>query len=371
MKRLLRYLAILVIALVALAGILFAFGARIVLDGGGRLHVRFIESSSEREQAVERHRESQRATAPIVPAAAPGQSGAGPVAPGTAAMPVPAEPAAVAAAFDWIDYRGPNRDGHYRGRILTTWPSSGLRSLWKQPVGEGYASFVVAGGRAFTIEQRGEREVVAAYDVASGRELWANSWTAAFREFMGGDGPRATPVWADGLVYALGGEGELRCLDDATGRVVWRTNILADAGASNLQWGMAASPLIVDNTVVALPGGSGGKSVVAYDRRTGARAWSALDDQSAYASPMLVTLAGVRQILVFGATRLMGLSPTDGAFLWEYPWRTQYDMNAAQPLVIGENRVFLSSGYGTGAAVVEITGPARRLRSVKSGATSG
>jgi outer membrane protein assembly factor BamB len=144
----------------------------------------------------------------------------------------------------------------YRGpQLLTTWPVAGLKPLWKQPVGEGYASFVVAGGHAFTIEQRGEREVVAAYDVRTGRQIWTNTWTAAFREFMGGDGPRATPTFADGLLYALGAQGELRCLEAATGRIIWRTNILDDAGAMNVQWGMAAAPLLVDDTVVVHPGG--------------------------------------------------------------------------------------------------------------------
>jgi outer membrane protein assembly factor BamB len=195
---------------------------------------------------------------------------------------------------------------------------------------------------------------VAAYDVATGRELWTNAWTAIFREQMGGNGPRATPTWADGRVYALGGQGELRSLDAGTGRLAWRTNILDDAGAVNLPWGMAAAPLIVDDTVVVLPGGSKGQSVVAYDRRTGKRAWSALDDRQAYSSPMLVTLAGARQIVVFSASRVLGLTPDRGSVLWEYPWKTDNDVNASQPIVIGDNRVFVSSGYGSGAAVVEI-----------------
>jgi outer membrane protein assembly factor BamB len=260
----------------------------------------------------------------------------------------------------WTGFRGPQRDGHYRERtIRTSWPTGGLQTLWKQPVGGGYASFAIAGGRAFTIEQRGEEEVVAAYEIATGRELWTNSWRAAFRESMGGDGPRATPTWFEGHVFALGAEGELRCLDDATGRVGWRTNILEDAGADNLQWGMAASPLIVDDTVVVLPGGRDGRSVVAYDRRSGSRVWAALSDQAAYSSPMLVTLAGVRQIVVFSATRLMGLAPLSGELLWEYPWKTQFEINASQPLVVGDNRLFVSSGYGTGAAVIEL-GPSGR-----------
>ena len=128
-----------------------------------------------------------------------------------------------------------------------------MKPIWKQPVGGGYASFVIAGGRAFTIEQRGPQEIVAAYDVATGRELWTSAWTATFHESMGGTGPRATPVWADGRVYALGGLGELRCLDAATGALVWRTNILEDSGATNLQWGMSAAPLVVDDTSSSCP----------------------------------------------------------------------------------------------------------------------
>jgi outer membrane protein assembly factor BamB len=172
---------------------------------------------------------------------------------------------------------------------------------------------------------------------------------------MGGDGPRATPTWSDGFVYALGALGELRCLEEATGRVVWRTNILDDSGAVNIQWGMAAAPLVVDDTIVVLPGGAPNQSIVAYDRRSGARVWSALGDRQAYSSPMLVTLGGRRQLLVFSASRVMGLTPGRGDLLWEHPWVTEFDINASQPLVVGDNRVFVSTGYGVGAAVLEIT----------------
>ncbi|MPY88249.1 MAG: PQQ-binding-like beta-propeller repeat protein [Luteitalea sp.] len=334
-KKIVKAGALAIIALVIIGAALYAFGLRIALHGSGRPYLTFVPSEGAQAARIARHRESQRAEhdAGVVPA-----------------------PAATEVAY-WTDFRGPNRDGHYRERpILTSWPDRGLQPVWKQPVGGGYASFAIAGGRAFTIEQRGAEEVVAAYDVTTGRELWTNSWTAAFRERMGGDGPRATPTWAEGHVYALGATGELRCLDEADGRVVWRTNILRDAGADNLPWGMAASPLVVDGTVIVLPGGTRGQSVVAYDRRTGRRRWSALDDQQAYSSPMLVTLAGVRQMLVFSASRLMGLSPDNGDMLWEYPWKTQFDVNASQPIVIGGNRVFVSTGYGTGAAVIEIGG---------------
>jgi outer membrane protein assembly factor BamB len=354
---------ILVVTLLLSGAVLYVFGLRVVVGGGGSRYLAFVESDAARAEKIARHRQAQRASAEA-PATAADPAPAGPggaqsvtsvaALPTAAAGPSPSVRAP--AAPYWTDFRGPRRDGHYAERpIQTNWPSGGLTPLWKEPVGGGYASFAIVRGRAFTIEQRGGEEVAAAYDVATGRELWTNRWTAAFRELMGGDGPRATPTWADGLVYVLGAAGELRCLEDATGRVAWRTNILADAGATNLRWGMAAAPLIVDDTVVVLPGGAAGRSVVAYERRTGMPAWSALGDQQAYASPMLVTLAGVRQILVFTASRLMGITPNSGEVLWEYPWTTQYGVNAGQPLVIGDRRVFISTGYGTGAAVVEVS----------------
>jgi outer membrane protein assembly factor BamB len=365
-RRIAKWVGILVMALLLTGAVLYAVGLRVVVDGGGSPYLAFVESEATRAERLARHREAQRATAEAV--STPSESGPSQPVATPAAAPSAVNPAIASApeagppslapsptAPYWTDFRGPRRDGHYNEQsILTHWPSGGLTPLWKQPVGGGYASFVIARGRAFTIEQRGGEEVAAAYDVATGRELWTNTWTAAFRELMGGDGPRATPAWADGLVYVLGATGEFRCFEDATGKLVWRTNILTDAGAKNLQWGMAASPLIVDNTVVVLPGGTNGQSVVAYERRTGTHEWSALSDQQAYSSPMLVTVAGVRQILVFTGSRLAGLSPDRGDVLWEYPWTTQYGVNASQPVVIGDNRVFVSTGYGTGAAVVEI-----------------
>ena len=256
----------------------------------------------------------------------------------------------------WTDFRGPNRDGRYdKSDILTAWPADGLPMRWHQPIGGGYASFVVADGRAFTIEQQRRREVVAGYDVATGRELWTHAWDAYFTESMGGDGPRATPTWDDGRVYALGATGEFRCLDAETGRLIWKHNILTDNQAGNLSWVMAASPLIVDDKVIVLPGGSRSQSVVAYHKLTGEVVWTSLNDGQAYTAPMLVTLAGRRQILVVSARRAMGLGVEDGSLLWDYPWRIWTVLNIAQPVVLNESRVFLSASYGHGAAVFEVT----------------
>lgn len=354
MRHTIRLLALSLVFVLATGAVLYAFfGLRLVVDSDG-FHLRFVKTGGQLAEEIARHREAQREEAappatPVTPAAVPAES----------AGPTGADPAGSATerpASYWTEFRGPNRAGVYDERpIFTSWPGNGLEPMWKQPAGGGYASFVIANGAAFTIEQRGPQEVVAAYDVATGRELWTHGWDARFSEIMGGPGPRATPAYAAGRVFALGATGELRGLDAATGELVWRTNILEEHGASNLEWGMAASPLVVDDTVVVLPGGPNGHSVAAYDRRTGGVAWTALDDPQAYAAPMLVTLGGIRQIVVLSARRLMGLTPDGQRVLWEYPWTTFSDINAAQPVVIGDNRVFVSSAYGVGGAVVELT----------------
>jgi outer membrane protein assembly factor BamB len=256
----------------------------------------------------------------------------------------------------WTNFRGPNRDGRYdEMAVLTNWPAQGLPLVWKEPVGVGYASLTIADGRAYTIEQRRRQEVVAAYDVNTGREVWMQSWKAEYTDETG-DGPRTTPTWDDGWLYALGATGELRCLNAKTGAIRWGKNILSDNQAQNLPWAMAASPLIVDDKVIVLPGGTNGKSVVAYNKVTGAPVWKVQNDVQAYVSPMLVTLAGRRQILVVSSTRVFGLAPEDGALLWSQTWDTDNGINVSQPLIVDKNRFFISSGYGKGAALIEVTG---------------
>jgi outer membrane protein assembly factor BamB len=138
--------------------------------------------------------------------------------------------------------------------------------------------------------------------------------------------------------------------------VNWTKNILSDNQAENLPWAMAASPLIVDDKVIVLPGGTAGKSVVAYNKLSGAAVWKSQNDRQAYVSPMLVTLAGRRQILVVSAGRVFGLTPESGALLWSQSWDTDSGINVSQPIVVDKNRFFISSGYGKGAALVEVTG---------------
>ena len=398
--RLLKGLTVLIAGGAAILAILyFGFGLRLVRQGSGMPWPEFTRAGTAHDLKLEQHRAAQKAApsapesapkpataeaSPVVaPAPAPAASAAVAVSPtqpdpstpaqaaqAAEAAPKPAASAASGASAgsnSWTDFRGPRRDGHYQGAISTAWPSDGLRPIWKQPIGVGYASFVEANGRLFTIEQRRDREVVASYDAATGRELWTHDWRASYRDSTG-DGPRATPTWHEGRIYALGAQGDLHVLDARTGTLIWQKNILEDNGARNLSWGMAASPLIVDDKVIVLPGGPGGKSVVAYHKDTGARVWSVLDDRQAYTAPMVATLAGKRQLIVVSAQRAMGLTIEDGRLLWERDWVTDYGVNASQPIVIGDNRLFLSAGYGHGAAVIELTpaGDAFTMRTIWS-----
>jgi outer membrane protein assembly factor BamB len=256
----------------------------------------------------------------------------------------------------WTGFRGPERDGRYDEQpIQTNWSSTGPRLLWRQPCGGGYASFAIAEGLAFTIEQRREKEVVIAYELDTGREVWTNGWSAHFNEPMGGDGPRATPAYSEGHLYALGAEGELRCLEAQTGKSIWNKNILAEAKTTVPTYGVAASPLIVDERLIMLGGAEQPGQVLCYDKHEGKRLWSALNEGLAYASPMLVTLNGERQILVCATVSAVGIRLDDGAVRWKFPWRVKHDqLPIAQPVMLGTNRFMLSGGYFTGATAFEV-----------------
>jgi len=144
-------------------------------------------------------------------------------------------------------------------------------------------------------------------------------------------------------------------LDSASGKELWRREILDENGAGNITWGVAASPIVAGDLVVTVPGAPDGKAVVTYDKVTGEPRWSALSDGAAYATPMAVTLAGRPQLLIVTASRAVGLDPAGGTLLWEHPWATDMGINAAQPVLVDDHRFMLSAGYGHGATLVEVT----------------
>src|SRR5262249_41590860 len=155
-----------------------------------------------------------------------------------------------------------------------------------------------ANGIAFTIEQRREKEALVAYDVKTGAELWVYAWPGVFRDFYSEDGPRATPAISDGKVYALGALGTLTCVDASNGKSIWQHEIVAENHGNVPSYGIAASPLILEEKLIVLSGAGNGRSVLCFDKASGKVLWSALDDLTGYASPCLAAFAGDKQIIV-------------------------------------------------------------------------
>jgi len=234
-------------------------------------------------------------------------------APAPAVAPVPVKERAPA----WPGFRGPARDGVVRGlTIATDWKASPPVELWRRPIGPGWSSFAVQGDLIYTQEQRGDEEIVAAYQLKTGKPAWRHRDAARFWESNGGPGPRATPAVDEGRVYALGATGILNVLDAATGALVWSHNAAADTGAKVPDWGFAGSPLVVNGLVIAATGGV----LVAYDAKTGERRWIGPAGGEGYTSPNLMTIGGVRQVVHLNGDGVTGVSPEDGKPLWQHPW---------------------------------------------------
>jgi len=266
----------------------------------------------------------------------------------------PVEPeAAGPAARDWPQFLGPDRDGTLRGVGLERdWAAHPPRLLWRRPVGSAWSGFAVGAGLAVTQEQRGELECVVAYDLAGGEPRWIWSAAARFESVVAGNGPRATPAIAGDKVFALGATGTLACLDLASGNAEWSRDVLRDAGAENLGWGLASSPLVTGSTVI-VGAGAGGPTLLAYDAESGERVWAAGHDVAGFSSPQVATLAGVPQLLAFNAGSVSAHDLEDGHLLWEVPWSDR-NPNVAQPRVLDGDRVLVSSGYGVGSTLFEV-----------------
>ena len=326
---------------------LFAvYGMRLKWDGSLKVYGVTFARRGRQEALLEASRARQRIQPPAPqPVAAP--------------VALPAAPPPTAAPVRpsyWTDFRGPNRAGVYaETEIDTNWPASGLPRLWKQPIGGGYASFTVGDGRAYTIEQRRDREAITAYDPTSGRELWAFTYPALFDEIMGGAGPRATPVYRDGLVYSLGANGDLYCLSAKTGKPKWSKNILSDNGAENARWAMAASPLIVDRMLDRHARRLRGQKHRGI-RPLLRRASLAIVERSCgvyLAHPGHARRPAPDRLDQRAARRWPGAR--ERRLLWEYPFPAQMDMNCSQPVIVDESDVLLSSSPGPGAALLEIS----------------
>ena len=264
------------------------------------------------------------------------------------------------ALEDWPQWRGPHRDGlSAEKNLLKSWPQGGPPLAWKAGgAGEGYSSFAVAGGRIFTLGARGDREYVVALDAATGKRLWEVDHGRRFTNDRG-DGPRSTPTVDGGRLYVFGASGDLSSLDPASGKIGWTVNVIREFGGQNIKWGFSESPLVSGDRIIVSPGGSG-SGIVAVNKATGKLLWKTEADTAGYSSAVLHEIGGVRQAIVFTGQRALGLDIANGHVLWSYDRVANRVANIATPIARG-NHVFLSSDYGTGAALLELTPSAGAL----------
>jgi outer membrane protein assembly factor BamB len=258
------------------------------------------------------------------------------------------------APSDWPQWRGPRRDGIAAEKgLLKQWPTGGPPVAWTATgAGDGYSSFAVANGRLFTLGARGDIEYAIAFDAASGKPLWSVAHGRRFDNDRG-DGPRATPTVDGDRLYAYGASGDLAAMDAATGKVFWKVNLLQTLGGSNINWGLSESPLVLEDRVLVNPGAPGA-SIVALRKSDGSILWKSESDEAGYSSAVLHEIGGIRQAIFFTGERALGVDVGSGRLLWSYNQVANRTANIATPIV-RRNRVFLSSDYGTGAALLELT----------------
>lgn len=287
---------------------------------------------------------------PAAAAAAP--AAAGPSAP---AAPAPRETTAASASATadadpvvsraaWPGFRGVARDGVVRGvRLDTDWVRSPPVEIWRRPIGPGWSSFAVRGDLLYTQEQRGDDEIVSCYRLSSGEPVWVHRDPVRFYESNGGAGPRGTPTIHAGRIYSMGATGIVNALDAGSGALAWSRNAATDTGTQIADWGVTSSPLVIDDLVIVAVGGQ----LAAYDTRTGDRRWLGAPGGGGYSSPHLVTIDGVKQVLLLRGARTIAVSPADGTTLWEHT-TGQPSVSIVQPAVLPDGGLVIAAGDAMG-----------------------
>lgn len=248
-------------------------------------------------------------------------------------------------ANDWPQFRGPARNGiSAEQNLLSQFPAAGPKRVWGVNIGKGFSSVAVKAGRVYTIGNDNDQDIIHCLNAATGRMIWQYKYPCGAGDYPG---PRATPLVAGNTVYTLSREGLALCLNAQTGKVIWQKNIAQEIGATAPGWGFAGSPLLSGNLVIYNIGNAG----TALDKTTGKIVWKSGAGVSGYSSPVAFG-AGVA---IFGAKGLTAVNPATGKMLWQYPWETSFDVNAADPIFAG-NTVFISSNYGKGGALLRISG---------------
>jgi outer membrane protein assembly factor BamB len=255
---------------------------------------------------------------------------------------------------EWLEFRGPHRDGVVLGSTISTnWNSNPPKLLWKRPVGPSWSSITAVGSRLFSQEQRGPSEVVVCYDAGSGQELWAIEEATRFEDPLSGIGPRGTPTYDKGRLYTLGATGALICSDAITGKFIWKRDITRDANAPKPAWGFSSSPLLADGKVIVYAGGE--KGLLAYKMESGELAWNCPAGKTSYSSPQLNTIDGVSQCLLVFDRGVMGVEIATGKKLWEAGQVFEGAPRSNQPHQISPNDFIVGAVNGQNSSSLKIS----------------
>lgn len=227
-------------------------------------------------------------------------------------------------ADDWPQWRGPRRDGVWRETgIVTKFAKPKLDIKWRAEIGSGYSGPTVANGRVYVTDRLTKPkqvERVHCFDAKTGANVWTHTYDCAYRGVSYEAGPRASVTIDSDKAYALGTMGHFFCFDAATGDVLWKKDLLEEYSIEMPVWGIAAAPLIEDDLVILQIGGKPEACVVAFDKTTGERRWSALDDGASYSAPIVIDHAGRRELICYTANHVVGLDPKNGEVHWKHPF---------------------------------------------------
>lgn len=258
---------------------------------------------------------------------------------------------------DWPQFLGPSRNGHSDGvKLASSWPPTGPKKLWEVKVGMAFSAPVVVGDSVIVLYRQGDEEIVDCLDAANGKRRWHDSLPTAYRDSFGfNNGPWSTPTVQGDLVFTLGAGGSLRCLKFATGKRVWSVDTHKEFQVEPGFFGDSCSPL-VEGKLVLLNVGGKQAGIVAFHIGDGKVAWKATDHDASYSSPVSATIAGKRRVVFFTRRGLVVLDPESGDVKADVYWRARIrsSVNAATPIVQGD-RVFISTEYGVGATLLDLT----------------
>jgi len=257
-----------------------------------------------------------------------------------------------AEGADWPNFRGPNHNGvSGEAGWSATWPKEGPKVLWKATLGTGFCSIAVSGGRAYSMGNVDNKDILYCFDASTGKEIWKQSYPCPLFKKDHEGGPSATPTVDGDFIYTFSKNGDALCFKAANGQIVWQKNLPKELGIKYPTWYFASSAFVADNLIILNAGTAG----IALNKTDGKVVWQSGNGPPGYATAVPFMMGSEKCVAFAGCNEIIGIVAATGKVLWKFPWKTDYDINAADPIISGDT-VFVSSGYNHGCALLKIEG---------------